>query len=237
MQKSGVYLNAEGWAWHCYVCETESEENFGKDGREPARRSYKDHRKSCRSKQVAEPPQPDAAPAPEKEEEAEAPSTPTTDPMSRPFPEEASPKEGSTSMPDKATKKKAAKKKVVAKKAAKKKVVAKKAAKKKVAKKKVVAKKTTKKKATRKATARRSDGKTLFRFALIKGTKGKVSGIWVSRTGHFAPARAKKLGAKRAKKWGEVYAKSHAAALDAIRNDTGGVKWYTPSTSPSPSKK
>ncbi len=98
-------------------------------------------------------------------------------------------------------------------------------------------KKTTKKKATKKVAAkkapavkRRTDGKKVFRFALIKNKRGKESAIWVTRTGFFAPARAKKLGQKRAKKWGEVYAKTHAAALTALRG--GGGKWFTPSTAP-----
>ena len=104
--------------------------------------------------------------------------------------------------------------------------------------KKTVAKKTVAKKTVAKkkaATPRRSDGKKLFRFALIKNSRGTESGIWVSLTGHFAPARAKKLGTKRAKRWGEVYAKSHATALKSLREGAG--KWFTPSTAPSPSKK
>ena len=238
--KSGVYLATEGWSWRCFVCNTDAEKNFGKEGREPARVAYKTHRQECRkdatagglgeveaAQKTAEAkataaaqqteentptPEPTPAPAP-----APAPTPTPTPAPATPATPPADKKEGSTPMATKRTTKKVAKKKV---------------AKKKVAKKTVAKKTVAKKKA---ATPRRSDGKKLFRFALIKNSRGTESGIWVSLTGHFAPARAKKLGTKRAKRWGEVYAKSHATALKSLREGAG--KWFTPSTAPSPSKK
>ena len=243
--KSGVYLAAEGWSWRCYVCNTDAEKNFGKEGREPARVAYKTHRRECRkdatagglgeveaAQKTAEAkataaaqqteentptPEPTPAPAP-----APAPTPTPTPAPATPATPPADKKEGSTPMATKRTTKKVAKKKVAKKKVAKKTVA-----------KKTVAKKTVAKKKA--ATPRRSDGKKLFRFALIKNSRGTESGIWVSLTGHFAPARAKKLGIKRAKRWGEVYAKSHATALKSLREGAG--KWFTPSTAPSPSKK
>ncbi len=231
--KSGVYLAAEGWTWRCFICNTEEKKNFGKGGREPARAAYKAHRKKCRkgaeggSGEVAGAQKPaEAATAQQAEPTAPAPApTPAPTLTGTPAAPPADKKEGSTPMA-RTTKKTTAKKTTAKKTAAKKKVTKKKVAKK-TATKKTVAKK--------KATPRRSDGKKLFRFALIKNSRGTESGIWVSLTGHFSPARAKKLGVKRAKRWGEVYAKSHATALKALRG--GGGKWFTPSTAPSPSKK